>query len=234
MIFRKPMQPPEPPPAPDPLSPWEEHAELRRAADRAAAEDAQHHAEDLLDRALPYTGLAVAQAETRLERLGACRADRLAFCSGEEESARHAAEDADRSLGATTAALELAGIDPACVDLPERREGWLRRARRALWLLPEDPWKQYDDLMRRHAASRRERFAAVERLRAAEQSSARLMTVADAVARAEIALAAELVARYVAAVVHHVGPESLADGAGPAEQNVVAEPPEWLGVESVA
>jgi hypothetical protein len=230
--FRKPAPPPPPPAEPDPISPWEEHDELRRSADRAAAEDAARHGEDLLDRELPYTSLMVAQAATRLERVASARAERLAALRTAEASWTHAAEQAAASRAATGAALQHAGVPAECVDLPLRSEGRLRRLARALWLTPEDPWKQHEDLMRRHARARREEFEAVESLCRAEQAIARLTAVADHVARAEIALASELVERYRAALVHHLGPEALADGAGPAEQTVDVPSPDWIGTRS--
>lgn len=205
---------------PDPLAPWEEHEELRAEADARAADDARRHAEDLLDRPLPFADQAVAHAATRLERLEACRVERCAGLQRKIDAGARRLTHLVEALEAAGAVLEARGVPCAQHAAPLRHDRWWRALIRSAAVafgaqsaVTEEAWRRYATLRDQVLSAR----ILDEEHRSSYDQTER---VAGAVSRAERNLAQELVDRYRAALVAHMPPEALADGVGVAEHTV--------------
>ncbi len=94
----------------DPFQPAEDHAQLLQHARELARVEAVRHAEDLLDRDLPYVGEAEQVGLQRMALLTAARAERVAACEVDEAAALRAAESAERQRDAALDALRAAGV----------------------------------------------------------------------------------------------------------------------------
>lgn len=225
--FTRRRLPPPPPPGPDPLSPWTEHEALRGEADARAAEDARRHADDLLDRRLPFADHATALVATRLERLAAARAERLAPRERVAAAAERTLSEADEALGASAAVLEALGVPRDQHAAVLERDRWWRAAWRAHKAKAGDDAAIVERAWRRLATARARAVEAGGVYVEAQASVRAVTSLADTVAAAEAALARELVERYRASLVRHLPPQSLADGATVADQALDVPAPGW-------
>lgn len=97
-------------PSGDPFAPAKEHAELLAEARDRARTDAARHAEDLLDRELPFVREAETLGQHRLVRLGHRRQELLGAAENALAAATAAWTGAKERLDASNAALRSEGV----------------------------------------------------------------------------------------------------------------------------